>query len=64
MKDGQRMNINWYLIPFAAAISLTWNASRYEMPAVILARAFRQFLQILFFMALILGVLVALSYRL
>lgn len=58
------MNITWFLLPFAAAISLTWNASRYEMPAVILARSLRQFLQILFFMGLILVVLVALSYNL
>jgi hypothetical protein len=58
------MSINWFLIPFAAAISLTWNASRYEMPSVILARSLKQFLQILFFMGLILLVLVALSYNL
>jgi hypothetical protein len=58
------MNVTWYLIPLAAAVSLVWNASRYESTELILARSGRMFLQIIVFMAIILGVLVALSYRL
>lgn len=58
------MNITWFLFPLAAAVSLVWNASRYESTEVILKRAGKMFLQIIFFMALILGVLVALSYNL
>ncbi|SFI66956.1 hypothetical protein [Planctomicrobium piriforme] len=58
------MNITWYLFPLAAAVSLVWNASRYESPEIILKRAGRMFVQILVFMAIILGLLVALSYRL
>ena len=58
------MNITWYLLPLAAAISLVWNASRYEATDIILKRSGRMFLQILIFMGIILAVLVALSYRL
>lgn len=58
------MNITWYLLPLAAAISLVWNASRYESTELILRRSLRMFLQILIFMAIILAVLVGLSYRL
>ena len=57
------MNITWYLLPLAAAISLVWNASRYESTSLILKRSGRMFVQILIFMAIILGVLVALSYN-
>jgi hypothetical protein len=41
-----------------------WNASRYESAEVILRRSLKMFVQILFFMALILCVLFALSYNL
>lgn len=58
------MNITWFLLPLAASISLVWNASRYESTEFILRRSGKMFLQILFFMALILIVLVALSYKL
>ncbi|WP_437228166.1 hypothetical protein SH661x_000756 [Planctomicrobium sp. SH661] len=58
------MNITWYLFPLAAAISLVWNASRYESTELILKRSGKMFLQILVFMAIILAVLVALSYKL
>jgi len=58
------MNITWFLFPLAAAISLVWNSSRYESTAVILKRSGRMFLQILLFMAIILVVLVTLSYKL
>jgi len=58
------MNMTWFLFPLAAAISLVWNSSRYESTAVILKRSGRMFLQILLFMAIILAVLVTLSYKL
>lgn len=57
-------NITWYLLPLAAVISLVYNASRYEDRTRILQQAGRTFLMILLFMAVILGVLVLLSYNL
>ena len=56
--------ISWYLLPLAAIISLVYNTSRYEHPPKILQRSTRMFVMILFFMAVILGILVALSYNL
>ncbi|MCA9079330.1 MAG: hypothetical protein KDA58_02175 [Planctomycetaceae bacterium] len=56
--------MTWYLIPVAAAVSLVWNATRYESTQVILLRAGRMYLQVLLFMAIILGVLALLSYKL
>lgn len=58
------MNITWFLFPLAGAISLVWNASRYESTELILKRSARMFIQILIFMAIILAILVALSYKL
>ncbi|WP_437205428.1 hypothetical protein [Planctomicrobium sp. SH664] len=58
------MNMTWYLFPLAAAVSFVWTASRYESTPLILQRATKLFLQILFFMAIILVVLWALSYKL
>lgn len=58
------MNITWFLFPLAGAISLVWNASRYESTELILKRSLRMFIQILIFMAIILAILVALSYKL
>lgn len=58
------MNVTWFLLPLAASVSLVWNCSRYESPEVILRRSGKMFLQILFFMAIILVVLVLLSFRL
>ena len=58
------MNITWYLLPLAAAISLVYSASRYESPRRIVSRSVRLFGQILVFMGIILGVLVALSHGL
>jgi ABC-type transport system involved in cytochrome c biogenesis permease subunit len=54
----------WYLIPVSAAVSLVWNASRYEDTAVVLKKAGKLYLQILLFMGCVLGVLMLLSYRL
>lgn len=48
----------------AAAVSLVWNASRYESTEVIVRRATRMFIQIVVFMAIILVVLGFLSYKL
>lgn len=58
------MNITWFLLPMAAAVSLVWTTSRYESVPVILRRALRLFIQILLFMGLILVVLFALSHNL
>lgn len=51
----------WYLPPLAIAISLVYSASRYEHPPRVLRRAFKLFLQILFFMGLMLGALIFFS---
>jgi hypothetical protein len=59
-----QFNVTWYLLPLAAVISLVYSATRYEDTQRILSRAGRLFMQILVFMTIILGVLVALSYRL
>jgi hypothetical protein len=59
-----QINVTWYLLPLAAVISLVYSATRYEDTERILRRAGRLFLQILVFMTIILGVLVALSFRL
>jgi hypothetical protein len=54
----------WYVLPLAAVISLVYCASRYEEPARILRRSVRLFVQIIVFMAIVMGVLYLLSYRL
>ncbi|MBX3439788.1 MAG: hypothetical protein KF861_20020 [Planctomycetaceae bacterium] len=59
-----QINMTWYLLPLAAIISLVYNTSRYEDTRRILRQAGKTFTMILFFMAIILGVLVALSYNL
>lgn len=59
-----QINVTWYLLPLAAVISLVYKATRYEDPHRILTSAGRLFVQILVFMTIILGVLVALSFRL
>jgi hypothetical protein len=59
-----QIGLTWYLLPLAAVISLVYSATRYESPARILNRGGRLFLQVLFFMAIILGVLMALSFNL
>ena len=56
--------ISWYLLPLAAVISLVYNTSRYEYPPKILRRSVKTFVTILVVMALILGLLIALSYNL
>jgi len=58
------INILWYLLPLTAAVSLVWQATRYEDPRVIMRRSVKLFLQILAFMAAILVVLHLLSYNL
>lgn len=54
-------NITWHLLPLAAIISLVYNASRYEHPPRIVRRAAKMFVTILFFMAVILGLLIVLQ---
>lgn len=58
------MNITWYLLPLATAVSLVWTATRYEDTEVIVRKAVKLLMQILVFMAVILIVLVVLSYKL
>lgn len=55
------VNRFWYLIPLAAAVSLAYTASRYELPEVILRRSASFFLKTLGFMAAIFAVLFVLS---
>jgi hypothetical protein len=59
-----QIGLTWYLLPLAAAISLVYSATRYESTSRIINRSVRLFLQVLFFMGVILGVLLALSFRL
>lgn len=54
----------WCLVPLAAAISLVYNASRYELPERIVKRAAWMFVKILGFMAIVFLILTALSFRL
>ncbi len=42
------------LLPLAAVVSLVWTATRYESTPTIMRKSVRLFMQILFFMALIL----------
>lgn len=58
------MNITWFLPPVALIVSLVYSASRWEAPSRIVRHATRLFLMILLGMAIILGVLYALSYNL
>ncbi|MBL8848631.1 MAG: hypothetical protein JNG89_03065 [Planctomycetaceae bacterium] len=59
-----QIGLTWYLLPLAAAISLVYSCTRYELTSRIINRAVRLFLQVLFFMGVILGVLLALSFQL
>ncbi|MCC7420466.1 MAG: hypothetical protein IT428_09305 [Planctomycetaceae bacterium] len=58
------MSVTWYLLPLSAVVSLVYSASRYELPERILSRAFSLFVQIIFFMAIVLAVLYLLSFKL
>ncbi len=49
------------LLPLAAVVSLVWTATRYESTPTILRKSGRLFMQILFFMGLILFGLFLLS---
>lgn len=61
---AQNTNITWYLFPLAMIVSLVYSASRFEIPERILRRAVWLFVQIIGFMAVVFGVLWALSYGL
>jgi len=56
-----QIGLTWYLLPLAAAISMVYSATRYESTSRIISRALRLFLQVLFFMGLILAALLVLS---
>ena len=58
------MNVTWYIVPLAGVISLVYSATRFESRDRILSRALHLFLQILFFMGIVLVVLYLLSFRL
>ena len=49
------------LVPLAAVVSLVWTATRYESTPTIMRKSVRLFIQILFFMALILVALYLMS---
>ena len=57
-------SLTWYLLPVAAAVSLVWCATRYELPAKILFKAAAMYVKILAGMGLILVLLMFLSNRL
>ena len=57
-------NTMWYLLPLAAAISLVYSASRFELTSRVLRRAGRLFVTISGFMLLVLCGLWGLSYAL
>ena len=59
---AQTMNLTWYLLPLAMVVSLVYSASRFELPDRILRRAVWLFIQIIGFMAIVFGVLWALSF--
>lgn len=54
---AQGMNINWYLLPMVAIISLSYTATHYEMRKVILERAPILFLKVMIFLGLIFGII-------
>jgi hypothetical protein len=55
------VNRFWYLVPLALAVSLAYTASRYELPEVILRRAWTFFWKTLVFMAAIFAALYLLA---
>ena len=57
-------NTTWYVVPLAAAISLVYSASRYELTERILKRAARLFVTITGFMLTVFVVLWLLSANL
>ncbi len=58
---AQHGNTIWYVLPLAAAISLVYSASRYELTERIVRRASRLFCMIVGFMGAVLIVLWGLS---
>lgn len=58
---AQSINVNWYLIPMVAIISLVYSASQYELPEKIVRVSAKRFVYILAFMALAFAILWFLS---
>ena len=58
------MQVAWYLLPLAVAVSLVYSATRFEYPPQILRRSVRLFLTILVSMAAVFAVLCLLSWKL
>ncbi|MDA0285676.1 MAG: hypothetical protein O3B13_05330 [Planctomycetota bacterium] len=57
-------NTSWYVFPLAAAISLVYSASRYELTERVIKRAIRLFVTIIGFMFIVLVILWLLSANL
>lgn len=57
-------NTSWYVFPLAAAISLVYSASRYELTERIIRRALRLFITITGFMFVVFVILWLLSANL
>lgn len=57
-------NTTWYVFPLAAAISLVYSASRYELTERIVRRSIRLFITIVGFMSVVFAVLWLLSVNL
>jgi inner membrane protein involved in colicin E2 resistance len=57
-------NTSWYVFPLAAAISLVYSASRYELTERVIKRGIRLFVTIIGFMFVVLVILWLLSANL
>jgi hypothetical protein len=58
------MQIAWFLVPLAAAVSLVYSATRFEYPPQILRRSLRLFVTILIAMTAVFVILYLLSRNL
>ena len=61
---ANQVNAIVYLIPLLAVISLVYNATRYEIPQVIIQRAIRFFFTAIIIMGAIMLVLALMSWNL
>lgn len=61
---ANQVNAVVYLIPLLAVISLVYNATRYEIPQVIIQRSIRFFFYALIIMGVLMTLLAILSWNL
>ncbi|MCH9654999.1 MAG: hypothetical protein K0U86_23720 [Planctomycetes bacterium] len=61
---ANQVNAIIYLIPLLAVISLVYNATRYEIPQVIIQRSIRFFFYALIIMGVLMTLLAILSWNL